>query len=63
MVSGEGGGDGYIMGQNRTHAKWTWVYDLTSGTELLADIFWLCEEDRQLRMVLPIGLGYVLLSC
>ncbi|KAL7383562.1 hypothetical protein ABVT39_013537 [Epinephelus coioides] len=43
------------MGRNLTHATWIWVYDLSKGTDPLADIFWMCEEDRQVKANLPVN--------
>lgn len=54
VVSGAGGSgpDVYIVGHNKSYAQWLHVYNLTNGTYPLADVFWMCEEDRRIRSVL-----------
>ncbi|KAL7403395.1 hypothetical protein ABVT39_022505 [Epinephelus coioides] len=52
VVSG-GSRNSSIVSHNYTSAAWVWIGDLSNGTELLADIFWVCEGDRQVIAVLP----------
>ncbi|KAL7405143.1 hypothetical protein ABVT39_024323 [Epinephelus coioides] len=42
-----------IWSGNCTHATWVQISDLSNSTELLADIFWMCESDHQVQAVLP----------
>ncbi|KAL7383080.1 hypothetical protein ABVT39_004617 [Epinephelus coioides] len=42
-----------IVSRNYTDAYQVWIGDLSNGTEPLADIFWMCESNRQVKAVLP----------
>lgn len=49
-------GGGFILGKNQAPTKWVrWsaLYNLKSGTQPLADIFWLCDTDPVKTCVTP----------
>ncbi|KAL7392923.1 hypothetical protein ABVT39_003966 [Epinephelus coioides] len=48
-----GGEDSIVLGQNYNDTTWIWVLNLIDGTIPLADIFWICESDLQVKAVLP----------
>ncbi|KAL7374813.1 hypothetical protein ABVT39_007504 [Epinephelus coioides] len=48
-----GGNDSMVMGRNYNDTTWIVTLDLTNGTVPLADIFWMCENDLQVKTVLP----------
>ncbi|XP_049444012.1 uncharacterized protein LOC125895877 isoform X1 [Epinephelus fuscoguttatus] len=48
-----GGNESYVMGRHYNDTTWILTFNLTNGTTPLADIFWMCEEDLQVKVVLP----------
>ncbi|XP_078028292.1 uncharacterized protein LOC144464626 [Epinephelus lanceolatus] len=50
-----GGNDSMVMGRNYNDTTWILILNLTNGTAPLADIFWMCENDLQVRTVLPVN--------
>lgn len=44
-----------IVGTNNTLQAWFQLPSLKNGTRPLADVFWLCDDDQQVKVTLPVN--------